>query len=550
MNNRLLVWLQQKERLLWLEYSVLALCILLPLLLPGYILTLDLVFTPHFSWPGEVTNTYLLEGLLWLLHFILPGDMIEKIILFLILLISGVGAHLLMRLFKPAVVRSEFWKPAMYFAGLLYMINPFTYSRFMAGQWMVLLGYAFLPFFIKALCEMLYTPSLKTMLRVLFFALGISIVSLHHIGILFCVGLLVAIGGSIKCRHSWPHLRRFLGWSAAMIFLFFIASLYWIVPALGGQGKIGSSLASFNQAHFEAFKTNGSGALGPLGEVVRMQGFWAEAQELFVLPQSIVPMWGVVVLLLWVLVVVGIKKAWPHNKLIVGLGVGSIFIGTILAATPFIDWLKDMFPLAAGYREPHKFANLIVLGYGILGTFGVGYLLEAVAKRFSAGAVKVTCLLCLVLPFVITPTMLWGFSGQLTPKAYPQEWFHMNTLLKNKKDMGQVLFLPWHEYANYSFSGRLIANPAEKFFEVPVVASDDPEFRGAPPTRPDRQKKEIATLLKTQKAFSNTLTRLGIHYVLLAKEQDFAAYKYLDGTSGIRVVSEDAKFKLYKVETR
>ena len=94
---RLLKWIRSEKRLVWVEYSVLSFIILLPLLLPGYILTLDLVFTPNFAWPTELTNTYPLEMVLWIIHWILPGDVIEKIILFSILLLSGVGMHQLVR---------------------------------------------------------------------------------------------------------------------------------------------------------------------------------------------------------------------------------------------------------------------------------------------------------------------------------------------------------------------------------------------------------------------------------------------------------------------
>ncbi|HMH69926.1 MAG TPA: hypothetical protein VK502_00860 [Candidatus Saccharimonadales bacterium] len=545
-----MAWLQNKQRQVWLEYAGLALFVMIPLLLPGYILTLDLVFTPHFVLPSEVTNTHLLNGTLWALHFILPGDVIEKVILFLILLLSGVGMHLLVHSLRPVAVRTEYWKVATYFAGLLYVINPFTYSRFMAGQWMVLLGYALLPFFIRALFALLRSPSLKSARTVSLFALVISIVSLHHIGMLLCLGLLVIAGASGAYRHNRPHLTRFFGWVGASMLFFCIASLYWVIPVLAGHGEVGASIANFNQSHFDAFKTNGNGAFGAIGEVIRMQGFWAEAQKLFVLPQVIVPMWGLIVLVLWIVIIYGGKKAWHHNRLVVGFSVGSIIIGTILAATPLIASLKEVLPFVAGYREPHKFTNLVVIGYALLGAFGVGYLLQATAKRFNEKTAKIAGFICLALPLLITPTMLWGFSGQLSPRTYPGEWFEVNDYLKKNAKGERVLFLPWHQYANYSFSKRLIANPAEKFFEVLMIISDDPEFRSVPPTQPNSDKQQIATLLKDKRDISPILTRLHIGYVVLAKEQDFKEYGYLATTPGMYVVKENEKVKLYKVGER
>jgi len=57
-------WLRDEKRIIWFEYSALALAVLLPLLLPGFILTLDMVFTPHIGFPTDVSNTYPLQLLL------------------------------------------------------------------------------------------------------------------------------------------------------------------------------------------------------------------------------------------------------------------------------------------------------------------------------------------------------------------------------------------------------------------------------------------------------------------------------------------------------
>ena len=47
------------------------------------------------------------------------------------------------------------------FAGIFYMINPFTYDRLMAGQYNVLFGYALLPWFAGALLKFLREPDWK-----------------------------------------------------------------------------------------------------------------------------------------------------------------------------------------------------------------------------------------------------------------------------------------------------------------------------------------------------------------------------------------------------
>lgn len=542
-------WLRAEKRWIWCEYAALALIILLPLLLPGYILTLDLVFTPTFAWPQELTNAFPLQALLWILHFVLPGDVIEKIILFLILLLSGVGMHTLLRQVSSKE-RDDSWRMAAYFAGIFYMINPFTYSRFMAGQWMVLLGYALLPFFFSALLRLIAIPSLRSMTKVIVWAFTIISISLHHVGILFLLGMLTVIVGLVKYRHRALHVRRLLLYSVGSALGVLLLSSFWVIPALLGQGSINAAIESFDQTDYAAFATNGHGALGAVGEVVRLQGFWAEDQLLYALPQSLIPLWGVIFLLLWVIIVIGAIKAWHRHRTLVILALGSIILGILIAVTPIVSWVSHIIPFASGYREPHKFVNLVVLGYAILGALGVVHIARWAAEKFDEIGYQLAVIVCLLLPLAVTPTMLWGFAGQLSPRSYPSEWYQMNETLKVTAKGERVLFLPWHQYMQYDFSNRIIANPAGKFFETEVITSDEPEFHQVTPTVPDKEKEEISVALKHPKNIVDVLTDHTIHYILLAKEKDDADYSYLDKLDGVHLVEENAKLKLYRVEGR
>lgn len=542
-------WLRSEERVVWLEYGGLSFVVLLPLLAPGYILTLDLVFTPYFSWPTELTNTYPLQVLLWLVHWILPGDVIEKIILFFILLFSGVSMHRLMRRIDAKdMISLDTWRLAAYFAGIFYMINPFTYSRFMAGQWMVLLGYALVPFFIGALWELLVRPSWRSALAVALWAFCIVTVSLHHTGIILVLGVLAFASGAVAYRPRKEHVRRVIRFTLLSVCCLTALSLFWLVPAILGRGTIGHAVMSFDQAHFTAFATGARGALGAIGEVIRLQGFWAESRLLYVLPQAVVPAWGLIFLFVWAAATVGGVKAWHRHKAIVLFSAGCIGVGVILSATPLLSLIGQSVPFAAGYREPHKFASLIVLGYAALGAVGAALIAERVRRRLGALGGQAAIIVFLFLPLAITPTMLWGFAGQLSPQTYPSEWFETNRFLKEVAKNDRVLFLPWHQYTTYDFSGRLIANPGEKFFEVPVIASDEPEFRDVPPTIPNEEKRSITSALHHPGKLSGVLTQRGIGYILLAKEGDIGEYVYLDTMPGIRLLQENAKLKLYKVE--
>jgi hypothetical protein len=468
----------------------------------------------------------------------------------MILLLSGVGMHRLLRSIKVKEgISPEVWQTALYFGGLFYMINPFTYSRFMAGQWMVLLGYAILPFFIQAFIRLLALPSRKQAIVTAAFAFVITTVSLHHSGILLAVAILIIIVAS--CLGYWrdgTHLKKFIGWTAVSALLALVLSSFWIIPSVLGHNSTAQAVSHFDDSHFRAFETTGGNVIGAISQVIRLQGFWVEARDLYSLPQSMVPVWGLLFLILWTVIIIGAVKAWRKNRMLVGIAVGSVLLGVILSATPLIAVLSRFVPFLAGYREPQKFVNLIVIGYSILGVFGVSFIIEWASKRFAELGGQVALAVCLFLPLAITPTMLWGFSGQLAPKAYPIGWSEMNQELKNIAAQDKTLFLPWHQYATFDFAGRIIANPAEKYFETPVIISDDPEFKNVSPTVPNEQKRQISQALEDTDTLVDTLRSLHIKYVLRSTEKDKIDYGYLDKMNNLKVVKENSDLKLYKVK--
>src|SRR3989344_2135313 len=67
-------------------FAALGACIVLwQMLLPGYIIVLDMVFGPHMvlpSYSGLSVATFPPSYLIYLLHFVLSGWVLEKLILF------------------------------------------------------------------------------------------------------------------------------------------------------------------------------------------------------------------------------------------------------------------------------------------------------------------------------------------------------------------------------------------------------------------------------------------------------------------------------------
>jgi hypothetical protein len=524
---------------LWTEYGLLALAITLPWVVPGFILTMDLVFTPHISFPQEITNTYILQIILWMAHFVLPSDVIEKVVLLLILLLSGVGMHRVIAALKIPQFTKEQIQWGAYFAGIFYMFNPFIYARFMTGQWMILLGYALLPFFVHALLKLIEMPSRKTAAMLAIWSFVIISVSLHYSGIM---AVLLASAAITVFIYKRENRKEIYSWGGASIVAVAIVSCYWIIPSL--LGSTGAALGQFDHSHFEAFRTNGQGMIGAFGEVVRLQGFWAESLQLFVLPKKIVPAWGLLWLIVWIVVGIGVKTLWLSAKvLFLLIGIGGV-TAIVFAVTPLLEWLAEFLPFVAGYREPHKFINIVVFAFALFGAIGVMRIVKK-WRHNSVITVSVAPLL-LLLPIIITPTMLWGFAGQLQPRAYPSDWASMDKYIMQHTN-GDILFLPWQEYTSFQFAGRIIANPAEKYFNASIIAGDNPSFKHISPTIPNGRKQAITDLLK--KKDIKGLQKLRLSHILLAKgTPDYHTYSYLFKNKSVQYIHETENLVLWRLK--
>lgn len=536
-----------KAHQLLLIYSAISLASILPLLAPGYILTLDLVFTPRLHLPGEITASYPLHVLFYLLNIVLPGDVVEKMMLLAILLLAGIGMHRLAADCNRGYSQAA-WRASCYVAGGLYMINPFTYDRFMAGQYNVLLGYALLPWFISSLFSFLHQPGWKGALKLTAWTVVIGIVSVHTLGMLAVAAAVALAIWLWRRRNERVFVQRIATWAGCWIGLSILLSSYWLVPTLLGQGRIAQSVRNFDQTQRAAFATADVHGTGTLPAVLGLQGFWGELQGLYVLPHEAFGGWCLVQLLLWMIIAVGVAAAWRRDRRRALYFTILAVVAVVLALGTWNDWLAGWLPFFAGYREPQKFVALLAVAYGYFWLFGIAALTD---KLTVAWLRWIPALAGCVLVVLYTQPMLWGFSGQLQPRQYPADWSAVNRLLDKDMPEGAALFLPWHLYMHFGFAGRIVANPAQYFFDKPVIVSDDPEFAGAKPEVPNPLKDTIGQQLLVRAAsrqpVAAELEHLGIHYIVLAKELDWEQYDYLNSQPGIQVQAEYDTLKVYKV---
>lgn len=531
-------------------FTLLTLTVLLPMLLPGYIFGLDMAFTPHIPLPEQVTSSYLFYAVLHFLNLVIPSQILQKAMLFIILFASGYGMFRLMQHLQSSAQETSTEKWGAYLAGTFYMINPFTYSRFMAGQFAVLLGYALLPFFARQLLIFVSQPGTRPAVLMAAWAIIISIASVHTVGsllVLAGVGFVVALW---KSRRSPATTRTIFVSSLIGLGVFLFASCYWLMPSLAGSNQTAHAVQGFTSGDRQAFTTVGQTIADKVGNVLQLQGFWADTRDLYMLPQKQLPViWGIVALAVLVLVITGGVAAWRRGYRSTVLIFGSCgIIAIALATTGILASLDKAIPILSGYREPQKFIGLLALAYAVFIGFAAHSILARFSERQKATTYSFVLMGLVLIPVLFTPTMFWAFAGQLKPHNYPADWQMISNQLGKDND-SQALFLPWHLYMYYGFTDQIMVSPADKFFDKPTIVNNQLELGGASPTVPDRTKDQINDVMKqagNRSDLGHQLKRFNVEYVILAKEYDFNKYRYLSKQQDLRLIADTTHFKLYR----
>lgn len=540
-------WLQQKNKIIYLVYSALALITLFPLLVkPGYVFVMDMVFTPQLRWP-EPFNIH--DSFLYLLNFILPSQVIQKILLFLILFGSGVSMHRLI----PG--KSELPK---YFAGIFYVFNPFIYSRFLFGHLWLLVAYALMPFVVKAIFEFLDKINLKNTLKLSLWFVLIGLVSHHFIIFVVLFLIIASLAYSWKNRKILGQIFKIFKYTILAGLLFFILSSWWIMPYFNLSSSRGQFIQEIiSQKDFKAFQTEPDAKYGILWNVAALYGFWGDGMDQYTLSKDVIPYWFPLFLIIFALVVWGAISVFRKDKFIVGIFIVTAVIAFILSVgiayqpfTSIIDFLNEKIFIFKGFRDSQKFTALLVLTYAYLGALGFDNILKS--SKLKAQSLKVLVSLFFIsLPILYSSLMVWGFNGQLYTSHYPQEWFEVNEILNQDRENFKILFFPWHQYMPFSFAeNKVFANPAPIFFDKETIAGDNVEVGEiyTQSKRPISQFIEDKILAKRDEInnLGEILALFNIKYIILAKEIDWLEYKFLDRQDDLEIIYDSDYLKVYQ----
>lgn len=533
-------------------YAVLALGIMLPLFKPGYLLALDLSWTPNIPLKATTDYYFLVFFFLHFLLYLLPSQLIEKLLLVSILWLAGYGMHRLI------TTRAQVEPWAAYFGGILFVINPFAYGRFLAGQYLILFGYALIPWFVVALWNFFDCPDLKSSQRLVFWVLLVSIVDLHSI---FFMAFFIVLSLLFLVVGRKQIIRRLLAWGLLSVAEWTLFSSYWLFPLIVGTSSTAALIHNFNIEFVKAFQTVGDPKFGVLFNAAAMYGFWVDKTGHYVLPKTIVFFWPVIACAFIVLALIGlvVRRRDAHAWVVFSVGVISFILGVGIASPLFSGiyvWMFHHVPFFKGDREPEKFIGMVVLCYCYLGACGSSAIANFAKRKLGANAGVIgnvaISVVALSLPFIYTPLEMWGFSGQIVPTTYPADWYSVNQELVADHSSFQVLFLPWHMYLSFSFTRGVIYNPASSFFDKPTIQGNNIQIGSIytgqnTPTSLFVENKILEDGPKVSDV-GTLLNQINVKYVILAKNFDAYQYLWLEKQTDLTLINNTKNLFVFKNE--
>ncbi|MFQ6130190.1 MAG: hypothetical protein ACE5OT_05240 [Candidatus Hadarchaeaceae archaeon] len=524
------------EKLIYpIFYLALSLAVLSTLLKSGYILTLDMVFGPSLEsnlyglfgppvWGGGAW----LSSLIQLCSSIVQTWVVQKAILVLIFFLSGVSAHSLIET-KSRVPK--------YFAGTLYMINPFIYVRFLAGHWVVLLAYAITPFAIKYFLKFLDDPSrqntLKTLIPLVFISISSHILILNLLAffIIFC----------FKAAELGSEIKKLVPGLILLALAFLALNAYWLVPLATAEETM---VQQITERDLFVFAPHGEGLSIPYS-LATMYGFWRGG---YTYTKDIFPAWHMFFIVILFLAVHGFISNYRDRRAQSLAAIGLISFLLAMGALGPLRPLFENFTILRGFRDSQKFVGLLVLSYAYLGALGVNSLLSHF-KRNNRKILSIPIVaIALATPIAYNFTQ-FGFWGQLQPTDYPADWYRANEILNADNQGFNILFLPWHAYMDFKFvpnQDKRIGNLAEAFFDKPVIYGQNIEVPGiyTQSTNPGQQ--YVEAILSSMNISGENLKLLNVKYVMLVKEVDWAWYHDMLEGSDLEPVFDSENLVLYK----
>lgn len=486
----------------------LALLLLAPLLGPGYVLVRDMVFVPRMPLGAQLLGVDVVprgvpsEAVVALVGRVTPVAWLQDLVLIALVVGGAWGAARL----APTTSRA-----GSVAAAAAYGWSPYLHERLLLGQWALLVGWAVLPWAVRAALDWRRGATGWWAVSAL------SVAALAGANALLLVGLAVVVCG-----------RPVRALAATTVL-----SLPWAVPGLLAPSRAGDPYG------VDAFAANSDGPLGIVGSLLTGGGVWArEAAP----PGRAAGTWLAVLLLAVAALGLSRLRARLGDRLLVAAALGLVLalLGTFPPTRVALRWAVVHLPAAGLLRDGQKWVVPLVL----LVSAAVACGAEALLARVPVAATRrVATVLLTLLPLAALPGAAWGEGGRLTTSRYPADWQRVTGLAH-----GDVLVLPWAPYRSFAWdAGRTVLDPATKMLAHPVT-DDALPLPGRRVTGEDPRAARLDASVRAGVPLADVLRREHITEVLVERRTAGAdAARAGRQTQGLVVVTTSSELDLYAV---
>ncbi|SES39924.1 hypothetical protein SAMN05216199_3323 [Pedococcus cremeus] len=494
----------------WGTSLVAAVVVLGPALLPGFVLVGDMVFVPKLplnasllgigaAAPRAVPSDLVVA----LAGSVLPGQLVQKLVLLALLVAAGAGAARVVPL-RPLAAAA---------VALAYVWNPFVAERLAIGQWAVLAGYAALPWVVRGCWRLGLQPTSSG--RAASAAIVLGSLGGAPAWLLVVLGAVPAyVTGAVSRTGAAEEAgsggrARALGRRAVLLALLLVATaLPWAVPAVARPGgTVGDPLGA------TVFTPHADTAFGVLFSLLTGGGVWNGQ----VVPPGRLTVVGSLMAAALLLIslaglVLGLRRRTPGAAAVTVVGGLGLLVATATAVPLVADAMAGL-PGGGLLRDGSRQVAPWVLATSV----GLGLAIEALASTVARPG-RVLVVLVGLLPVAALPAAGWGVSGRLVPTQYPADYAAVARMVDAAD--GAVAVLPFEAYRRFPWNGhRSSLQPLPRFLSAVTVSSSDLVVRqpsGAVVRVPgeDRLATEVAAALRSGSPTSR-LGQLGVRWVVV-----------------------------------
>jgi hypothetical protein len=439
--------LRPSTRMLPVATAVIATVVVLgPALGRGLVLAYDLAWSPDARMTPFTLGTDTpapravpSDAVTVLLGWLVTPAVAQKLVLVGILLLAALGAAALLRQLRPevgvvaacAVTVAAVW-------------NPFVAERLVVGQWTVLLGYAVLPWSVRACLRVRARSGSGWAVCAWLVLAGLGGANAWVLAVPVTLGLLIIP------RPRWREL------AAALLVAIGVGAAWWLPAIVRG---VPSSAAGVT-----AFAAHSDSALGVLGSLLSGGGFWNPAAYP---PERDVAVLALVGAGLAIVGVAGVVTSRAGRPLVV---VASA--GLLVAAVSGWAWTRPAWRLVAELpggglaRDGQKFTALWL----VVAVVGLGVVVDRLVRR---GGLAPFAAVALALAGPLTlPSLAWGVQGRVAAVEVPRDLRAAATLL-SRAEPGAVALLPWRQYRRYGWNEDRVSLSLVPRLVDQVVRYDD-----------------------------------------------------------------------------